>query len=158
MADSKEIFTYAAPWPVYGLSWSSRPSTFRLALSSFQQDCSNKLQVIQVFPGAEGFTTVVEAEHPFPVTKLKWSPYKVLPWAVVYTMDDMLKYWKLGRPGTRSLCDDGRLPKTLGICDWPRRHGQLFRLFRKASSHAGTHSARDSRKRSKERAGSLPSL
>lgn len=77
MADSKEIFTYTAPWPVYGLSWSSRPSTFRLALSSFQQDFANKLQVIQVFPGSEAFTSVVEADHPFPVTKLKWSPYKV---------------------------------------------------------------------------------
>ncbi len=73
----KEIYTYQAPWIIYGLHWSQRPSTFRLGLSSFQQDYNNKLAIIQLFPGQQNFTKIAEAEHPFPVTKLCWSPYKV---------------------------------------------------------------------------------
>ena len=72
----REIFTYTSPWIIYGLSWSQRPNTYRLGLSSFQQDYKNKLSVIQLQDDA--FANVAEAEHLFPVTKLGWSPYKVI--------------------------------------------------------------------------------
>ncbi|KAG5460991.1 MAG: hypothetical protein BJ554DRAFT_6889 [Olpidium bornovanus] len=41
----KEIYTYRAPWPVFGLDWSKRPGKegFRLAVTSFLEDCSNKV-------------------------------------------------------------------------------------------------------------------
>lgn len=41
----KEIYTYSAPWPVYGLGWSLRPSSFRFAVGSFIEEYRNKVQV-----------------------------------------------------------------------------------------------------------------
>ena len=46
MADlrKKEIYTYDAPWPVYGMAWSTKPEhKFRLALGSFIEEYSNKV-------------------------------------------------------------------------------------------------------------------
>ena len=38
-ADSKELYTFEAPWPVYGLAWSLRPDKkFRIALGSFIEE------------------------------------------------------------------------------------------------------------------------
>eukprot|EP00961_Rhodomonas_salina_P076872 1031690-Rhodomonas_salina.2 len=47
MAETKkEIFTYNAPWELYGMSWSVRPDKkFRLAIGSFIEEYSNKVQV-----------------------------------------------------------------------------------------------------------------
>ena len=40
----KEIYKYTAPWPVYAMNWSLRPDKkFRLALGSFIEDYSNKV-------------------------------------------------------------------------------------------------------------------
>jgi hypothetical protein len=39
----KEIYTYQAPWLIYGMNWSVRPDKkFRLALGSFLEDYTNK--------------------------------------------------------------------------------------------------------------------
>lgn len=44
----KEIYTYEAPWTIYGLSASQRPGReceFRFALGSFMEEYANKVQV-----------------------------------------------------------------------------------------------------------------
>ena len=43
----REIYTYVAPWPVYSLASSNRagPHAFRLAVGSFIEEYSNKVQV-----------------------------------------------------------------------------------------------------------------
>lgn len=42
----KEIYSYDAPWSVYGLASSQRPGAeFRFALGSFMEEYSNKVQV-----------------------------------------------------------------------------------------------------------------
>ena len=44
----KEVYTYEAPFPVYGLACSQRPGpnhTFRFAIGSFIEEYSNKVQV-----------------------------------------------------------------------------------------------------------------
>lgn len=42
-ARKKEIYTYQAPWLIYGMNWSVRPDKkFRLALGSFLEDYTNK--------------------------------------------------------------------------------------------------------------------
>jgi fructose-1,6-bisphosphatase/sedoheptulose 1,7-bisphosphatase-like protein len=42
----REIFTYRAPWDIYGLGWSTRSDQrFRLAVGSFIEEYSNKVQV-----------------------------------------------------------------------------------------------------------------
>jgi WD repeat-containing protein 68 len=45
----QEIFTYDAPWLVYATAWSTRPDRpFRLAVGSFIEDYSNRVQVVQL--------------------------------------------------------------------------------------------------------------
>lgn len=40
----KEIYTYEAPWPIYGMNWSTRSDhKFRLALGSFVEEYNNKV-------------------------------------------------------------------------------------------------------------------
>ena len=47
--DKKEIYTYEAPWLIYGMNWSTRPSPkFRLAVGSFIEDYKNQVELIQL--------------------------------------------------------------------------------------------------------------
>ena len=93
METSKEIYNYKAPWNIYGLSWSSRPNAFRLGLSSFIQDYCNKLHIIQL--SNDSLIKVAEADHHFPVTKLKWSPFKAGEAELLATTGDMLRLWEM---------------------------------------------------------------
>ena len=39
-----EIYTYKAPWPMYSMNWSQKPSKpFRLAVGSFVEEYTNKV-------------------------------------------------------------------------------------------------------------------
>ena len=52
----KEIYKYEAPWSVYAMNWSVRPDKkFRLAVGSFLEEYSNKVQVIQLDEDAGEF-------------------------------------------------------------------------------------------------------
>lgn len=78
MGDSnayKEIYTYEAPWLIYGMSWSMRPDTpFRLAIGSFTEDCENQVSVIKLNEETGEFESISEWEHSYPATKLMWMP------------------------------------------------------------------------------------
>ena len=74
----KEIYTYKAPWLVHGLHWSQRPGAFRLGFGSFMEEYNNRIQVIQLMDKSADFVKVAETEHHYPITKLLWSPYKVM--------------------------------------------------------------------------------
>ena len=40
----KEIYTYEAPWQIYGMNWSVRPDQkFRLAVGSFIEEYNNRV-------------------------------------------------------------------------------------------------------------------
>jgi WD repeat-containing protein 68 len=57
-AAKKEIFTYQAPWLLYGMNWSIRPDRkFRLALSSFLEDHTNKVEIVQLHEESGSFYT-----------------------------------------------------------------------------------------------------
>ena len=46
-AEKKEIYTYEAPWLIYGMNWSVRPDKkFRLAVGSFVEEYNNKVVFI----------------------------------------------------------------------------------------------------------------
>jgi hypothetical protein len=50
----KEIYTYEAPWMIYGMNWSVRDAElseykFRLALGSFIEEYNNKVEVSKLF-------------------------------------------------------------------------------------------------------------
>jgi len=43
--ESKEIYTYTAPWPVYAMNWSSRKGQLRLGFGSFLENYQNKVNI-----------------------------------------------------------------------------------------------------------------
>ena len=45
----KEIYTYQAPWLIYSMNWSVRvDQKFRLAVGSFLEDYTNKIEIVQL--------------------------------------------------------------------------------------------------------------
>ena len=45
----KEIFTYTAPWLIYGMNWSVRADQrFRLAIGSFEEEYNNSVRITQL--------------------------------------------------------------------------------------------------------------
>ncbi|KAI9230243.1 MAG: WD40-repeat-containing domain protein [Piptocephalis tieghemiana] len=81
----KELYSYHAPWPVYSIAWSRRPgrNAFRLAVGSFTETATNKLQVVRLAgPDSEDprrqqdLVATAEANHPYPATKVLWQPYR----------------------------------------------------------------------------------
>jgi len=43
---SKEIYSYVAPWPVYGMNWSCKKDKLRLGFGSFLENYQNKVYII----------------------------------------------------------------------------------------------------------------
>ncbi|KXS17492.1 WD-repeat protein GhTTG1 [Gonapodya prolifera JEL478] len=103
------VLSYRAPWPVYGISWCNRPHTFRLGVSSFIEEYSNKIQVISLPDRSHEFVRVAEADHQYPVTKLAWIPPKNVNVELMATTGDFLRIWDyrdthvLGSAGGASL-------------------------------------------------------
>lgn len=93
----KDIYTYEAPWLIYGLSWSMRLDTpFRLALGSFTEDCENQISVIKLNEDTGEFECVSEWEHSYPATKLMWMPSEnTLTPDLLATSGDYLRLWQI---------------------------------------------------------------
>merc|ERR1719310_1875444 len=71
----KEIYTYTAPWLIYGMNWSVRADQrFRLAIGSFEEEYSNSVRVIQLDEETHKFVDIGGFEHPYPTTKIMWMP------------------------------------------------------------------------------------
>uniref|UniRef100_A0A915HXZ6 Uncharacterized protein n=1 Tax=Romanomermis culicivorax TaxID=13658 RepID=A0A915HXZ6_ROMCU len=71
----KEIYRYEAPWTAYAMNWSQRPDKkFRLAISSFIEEYSNRVQIVQLDEEAGEFTVEASFDHPYPATKVMWFP------------------------------------------------------------------------------------
>lgn len=97
-AVKKEIYTYQAPWLIYGMSWSTRPDKpFRLALGSFREDYTNKVSVVQLNDKSGDFEQVGEFDHPYPPTKIMWIPDKAANKPdLLATTGDYLRIWQVG--------------------------------------------------------------
>jgi DDB1- and CUL4-associated factor 7 len=75
MEKKKEIFTYEAPYMIYGTSWSNRKDKpFRLCCGSFLEDYSNYIQIVQLNEQQGKFQNICTFEHPYPATKTLWNP------------------------------------------------------------------------------------
>lgn len=73
----KEIYTYNAPWLIYGLSWTVRPDKkFRLAVGSVLEDFANKVEIVQLNENTGEFQRKATFDHSYPPTKLLWIPDK----------------------------------------------------------------------------------
>lgn len=94
----KEIYTYEAPWLIYSMNWSVRADRkFRLAIGSFVEDFSNKIQIVQLNEDSGEFDLKSEFEHPYPPTKLMWAPEKLaLQRDLLATTGDYLRLWRVG--------------------------------------------------------------
>jgi len=93
----KEIYTYRAPWLIYGLSWSVRADqSFRVALGSFIEEYRNKVEIVQLDESTGQFKVRGGFDHPYPTTKIMWIPDKTgaLPDQLA-TSGDYLRLWKV---------------------------------------------------------------
>lgn len=99
MTKKKEIYTYTAPWPVYSLSWSCRKAEafqFRLAVGSFVEEYSNKVQIIQYNQEKDAFVNTGKFDHPYPTTKVMWIPDpNSTREDLLATTGDYLRLWKV---------------------------------------------------------------
>ncbi|KAJ2233522.1 hypothetical protein FB645_003540 [Coemansia sp. IMI 203386] len=85
LSPRKEICNYFSAYPVYSIAWSRREdrnNMFRMALSSFMEEKTNKVQVVQLSPHHDtshtqerpDFGLVAETTVDYPMTKLLWQP------------------------------------------------------------------------------------
>jgi len=97
----KEIYTYTAPWLIYGMNWSNRKDKpFRLALGSFIEEYNNKVEIVQLNEETQAFETVGEAvNHPYPTTKIMWAP-EGTDKDLLATTGDYLRIWDVDEDGT----------------------------------------------------------
>jgi hypothetical protein len=108
--------SYQSPQRLYGLCWGTKSGDFRLAASSFiPGEYVNKLQVrfftfiVLVFicppqklgcmqilhpnPNGNELISAYEIDHPYPPTKLMWSPHSGGSTEYLATTADYLRLW-----------------------------------------------------------------
>ncbi|KAL6005809.1 Rhombotin-1 [Asimina triloba] len=90
-------YTYESPFPIYALSFNSH---HRLALGSFVEDCSNKIQILSFEPHqqladpAAAFIPTLSFDHPYPPTKLMFHPSNP---NLLASSGDFLRIWDLNQ-------------------------------------------------------------
>eukprot|EP00050_Salpingoeca_kvevrii_P005978 m.286770 g.286770 ORF g.286770 m.286770 type:complete len:337 (+) comp11637_c0_seq1:34-1044(+) len=109
MAESKkgELFSYQAPWPIYGMNWSQRPSQpFRLAVGSFIEEYTNKVQVVQLNQEKGEFEKRFQLDHPYPTTKIMWIPDEEEKFPdLLATTGDYLRIWRVNDDQSKASMD-----------------------------------------------------
>jgi len=103
----KEIYTYEAPWLIYGMNWSVRQQEhckFRLALGSFQEEYNNTVEIIQLDDETKKFKKIGSFDHPYPTTKIMWSPEKSPSKGkdLLATTGDYLRVWNVSKDANSS--------------------------------------------------------
>lgn len=101
-----EIYTYEAPWLVYGMNWSVRKDKpFRLALGSFLEEYSNRVEIVTLDDETGTFRADhrFSFSHPYPTTKIMFLPDKECHWDedLLATTGDYLRLWKITDDGVQ---------------------------------------------------------
>lgn len=80
---------------MYGLNWSCRPDQkFRLAIGSFIEEYCNKVQILQLDEEKGEFEVKDTFDHPYPTTKIMWSPSQSLEsHDLLGTTGDYMRIW-----------------------------------------------------------------
>ncbi|KAH8963124.1 hypothetical protein BDL97_05G136500 [Sphagnum fallax] len=94
-----EIYTYEAPWPIYGMNWSVRSDKkFRVAIGSFIEEFRNKVEIVQLNDETGKFVAdpKLSFNHPYPTTKIMFIPDKdgQKP-DLMATTGDYLRIWQI---------------------------------------------------------------
>jgi len=94
-AKRSEIYTYEAPWCIYGLAASQRAgSEYRFALGSYVEEYSNKVQIIQLNEERNELVLRGSFDHPYPATKVMWAPEPLARERdLLATSGDYLRLW-----------------------------------------------------------------
>ncbi|BFG38553.1 hypothetical protein CerSpe_248270 [Prunus speciosa] len=93
------VYTYISQWPIYSLAWSVRhdkPS--RLAIGSFIEDYSNKVELVQFNRDTSDFATDNRLifDHPYAPTNLMFFPSKDPSNPdLIATSGDYLRIWEI---------------------------------------------------------------
>ena len=100
-AKRKEIYTYTAPWIIYGMNWSVRADQrFRLAIGSFEEEYNNSVRIVQLDEETHQFVDSGSIEHPYPTTKIMWMPDQTGNRRdLLATTGDYLRLWNVGEKG-----------------------------------------------------------
>lgn len=101
--EKKEIYTYEAPWMIYGLHWSTRPDMkYRLAVGSFIEEYKNQVQIVQLDEEAGKFKVTGTFDHLYPPTKIMWMPDKTgSKEDLLATTGDYVRIWKVTDDGVK---------------------------------------------------------
>jgi len=102
-SEKKEIYTYEAPWLIYGMNWSVRPDKkYRLAIGSFIEEYTNRVDIVQLVDDPVGgaahakFQVRASFDHPYPTTKLAFIPDRTgTREDLLATTGDYLRIWKI---------------------------------------------------------------
>jgi len=93
------ICTYVAQWPIYSLAWSARrDKKTRLAIGSFLEDYSNKVEIVQFNSDTSDFTTDNRLifDHPYSPTNLMFFPSEdVANPDIIITSGDYMRIWQI---------------------------------------------------------------
>jgi len=102
----KEIYTYEAPWPLFGLASSQHPSfPFRFAVGSFVEEYSNKVHIIQLDDEKGEFAVTATFDHPYPTTKILWAPEAAAKEKdLLATTGDYLRLWRMSSEDVKLEC------------------------------------------------------
>jgi DDB1- and CUL4-associated factor 7 len=98
-----DVIEYTADTALYGLAWSTRRgSAPRVAVGSFVEEYSNKVEVLQ--QGSSSMERVCTFDHPYPATKIAWIPDAGghRP-ELVGTTGDFLRIWEVTDAGESKL-------------------------------------------------------
>lgn len=128
-----ELYSYKAEWPIFGMNWSQKRSQpFRLAIGSFIEEYTNKVQFLELDEEAGEFKVHSTIDHPYPTTKIMWIPDldDQRP-DLVATTGDYLRIWRVGEGQTKLECLLNN-NKTSEFCapltsfDWNEKHPNLI--------------------------------
>eukprot|EP00958_Prasinococcus_capsulatus_P015270 scaffold1626_cov372-Prasinococcus_capsulatus_cf.AAC.24 len=124
-----EIYTHEAPWLIYGMNWSvRRDKKFRLAIGSFVEEYTNKVQIITLDDETGKFKTDPKFvfPHPYPTTKIMFIPDKDCTRPdLVATTGDYLRVWQIGENGVqlKSLLNNVRPRFRCPLPGWSTKRG-----------------------------------
>ncbi|KAM7255135.1 hypothetical protein ACFE04_020376 [Oxalis oulophora] len=93
------VYTYVAQWPIYSLAWSlRRDNKSRLAIGSYLEDYSNKVEIVNFDPHTSDFTTNNRLifDHPYAPTNLMFFPSQETSNPdLIATSGDYLRLWEI---------------------------------------------------------------
>ena len=95
----KEIYTWNAPFPVYSLAASNVEGNQTYAVGSFLEEYSNKIQVITLDKDKSDLVVKATIEHPYPATRLQFSPEVNTGKELLASSGDYLRLWSFGPDG-----------------------------------------------------------